>query len=111
VNAHLAALRRFELDDELFHLCGLRPDQFHKCRPWRLLPLCRSAQPLLQPRVIQTQWLRRSEYSILLRQVDGSLPERLWQLRPSLLRTAPLIQLLLQMEDCFWDLRGTLDRH
>ena len=96
-------MRRLELDDASFPLCGLRPDQLHKCRPWRLSLRHRSDQPSLQPCIIQSQWLRRLEHSVLLSQVDSSLPERLWQLRSSLLRTAPLIQLLLHFEDRFRD--------
>jgi hypothetical protein len=44
-------------------------------------------------------------------QLDRSLPQWLRQLRPSRLGAAELLQLALQLENCFWNRRGAFPIH
>ena len=58
-----------------------------------------SAEPPLQPHVVQPQRVRDGIYAMLSGQPDRSLPQRLRQFRPLWLSAAKLIQLALQLRD------------
>ena len=62
-----------------------------------------SAEPFLQPHVVQPQRVRDRIYAVLPGQFDRSLPQRLRQLRPPRLGAAKLIQLALQLHDWLGD--------
>jgi len=58
-----------------------------------------SAESSLKPHVVQPQRVRDRIYAVLSGQLDRSLPQWLWQLRPLRLGAAKLIQLALQLYD------------
>ena len=60
-----------------------------------------SAEPLLQPHIVQPQRVRNRIHTVLPRQFHRRLPQRLRQLRPPRLRAPKLIQLVLQLRDWF----------
>src|SRR5580658_11163806 len=74
--------------------------QFDECRFARLASEGgNSAEPSLQPHVVQPQRVRDGIYAMLSGQLDRSLPQWLWQLRPLRLGATKLIQLALQLHD------------
>ena len=70
-----------------------------------------SAEPSLQPHIVQPQRVRDGIYAMLSGQLDRSLPQRLRQLRPLLLRAAKLIQLALQLRDRLRDRECAFSLH
>lgn len=80
----------------------MRSDQFNECRLGCILPQLRnSPEPFLQLHIIQPQRVSNRIQTVLPRQFDGSLPQRLRQLRPSRLGAAKLIKLALKLNNWF----------
>ena len=100
LNAHLASSRGLELDHAIRHRRGMRSNQFNECRLGCLLWRARnSVEPLLQPHIVQPQWMGNRIHTVLPGQLHRSLPKSLRQLLPMRLRVAKLIQLPLQLLD------------
>jgi hypothetical protein len=76
MDAHLAAAGGVELDDAVLQRRRMRRDQFHECR-LGCFPTAagNSAEPLLQPHIIQPERVRYGIHTVLPGQFDRSLPQ------------------------------------
>src|SRR6476661_6591781 len=83
-----AATGAFKIDGILDRRRHMWRGQFDECRLACLASeVGNSAEPSLQPHVVQPQWVCDRIYAMLSSQLDRSPPQRLGQLRPLRLGT------------------------